>query len=125
MTPAARIAAVIEIVAEIEARKRPAADVLTDWGRSHRFARAKDRAAIASLVYDTERKRSSSAFIMRDETPRAIVLGTMRQVRNMSTGEISGLCSGEPHAPPPLSGEEIERLSAADLTGAPDYVAGA
>jgi 16S rRNA (cytosine967-C5)-methyltransferase len=124
MTPAARIAAAIEILAEIEARKRPAADVLTDWGRSHRFAGAKDRAAIASLVYDAERKRSSSAFIMRKETPRAIVLGTLRQARNMSTGEISGLCSGEPHAPAPLSGEEIERLSAADLTGAPDYVAG-
>src|ERR1700757_3591561 len=115
MTPSARIAVSIEVMAEIEARKRPAADVLKDWGHSHRFAGAKDRAAIASLVYDAERKRSSSAFIMGDETPRAIVLGTLRQARNMSTGQISGLCSGEPHAPAPLSGEEIERLSVADL----------
>jgi 16S rRNA (cytosine967-C5)-methyltransferase len=124
MTPSARIAAAIEVLAEIEERKRPAAEVLKDWGQSHRFAGAKDRAAIASLVYDAERKRSSSAFIMGEETPRAIVLGTLRQARNVSAGDILSLCSGEGHAPAPLSGEEIERLSAADLTGAPDYIAG-
>lgn len=124
MTPAARIAAAIEILAEIEGHKWPAAEVLKDWGHSHRFAGVKDRAAIASLVYDAERKRSSSAFIMREETPRAIVLGTLCQARNMSAGQIASVCSGEPHAPAPLSREEIECLSAADLTGAPGYIAG-
>jgi 16S rRNA (cytosine967-C5)-methyltransferase len=124
MTPAARIAAAIEVMAEIEARKRPAADVLVEWGRAHRFAGAKDRAAIASLVYDSERKRSSSAFLMRDETPRAIMLGTLRQTRGMSAADILRLCSGGAHAPAPLSEEEKERLSAADLSGAPNYAAG-
>jgi 16S rRNA (cytosine967-C5)-methyltransferase len=38
MTPAARLSAAIEIVADIEARHRPAADALKDWGLSHRFA---------------------------------------------------------------------------------------
>ena len=124
MTPSARIAAAIEVLAEIEARKRPAADVLKDWGQSHRFAGAKDRAAIASLVYDAERKRSSSAFIMGEQTPRAVMLGTLRQARNMNARDISSLCSGAPHAPAPLSQAEIERLLAADVTGAPDHVAG-
>ncbi len=124
MTPPARIAAAIEVLAEIEAHKRPAADVLTDWGRSHRFAGAKDRAAIASLVYDAERKRSSSAFIMDEETPRAVILGTLRQARNMNAQDIAGLCSGARYAPAPLSQAEIDRLSAADLSGAPDSAAG-
>jgi 16S rRNA (cytosine967-C5)-methyltransferase len=124
MTPSARIAAAIEVLAEIEGRKRPAAEVLKDWGQSHRFAGAKDRAAIASLVYDAERKRSSSAYIMGEETPRAIMLGTLRQARNMSAPDVSELCSGEPHAPAPLRQAEIERLSAADLTDAPCHIAG-
>src|SRR5580704_1434815 len=59
MTPGARVAAAIEVVEEIEARKRPAADALKDWGLSHRFAGSGDRAAIASLVFDAQRKRAS------------------------------------------------------------------
>ena len=124
MTPGARISAAIEVVAEIEARKRPAADALKDWGLSHRFAGSKDRAAIASLVFDAQRKRASSAFMMGDETPRASVLGALRQVREMSAGALAALCSGEGHAPPPLNEAEAERLSAGDLTGAPSFVAG-
>ena len=64
MTPGARISAAIEVFDDIETRKRPAADALKDWGLSHRFAGSKDRAAIASLVFDAERNRASSAFIM-------------------------------------------------------------
>src|SRR3984893_8405477 len=124
MTPGARIAAAIEVVEEIEARKRPAADALKDWGPSHRFAGSGDRAAIASLVFDAQRKRASSAFLMADETPRASVLGALRQVRGMSAGALAALCSGEGHAPPPLNAGEAERLSAGDLTGAPSFVAG-
>ncbi|MGH9677959.1 MAG: MFS transporter, partial [Candidatus Acidiferrum sp.] len=100
MTPGARISAAIEVVEEIEARKRPAADALKDWGLSRRFAGSKDRAAIASLVFDAQRKRASSAFIMGEDTPRASVLGALRQLRDMSAGALVALCSGEGHAPP-------------------------
>jgi 16S rRNA (cytosine967-C5)-methyltransferase len=124
MTPGARIAAAIEVVEEIEARRRPAADALKDWGLSHRFAGSKDRAAIASLVFEVQRKRASSAFLMGDDAPRARVLGTLRQAQNMSAGALAALCSGEGHAPPPLNDGEAERLSAGDLTGAPNFVAG-
>jgi 16S rRNA (cytosine967-C5)-methyltransferase len=124
MTPGARIDAAIEVTEEIDAQKRPAADVLKDWGHAHRFAGAKDRAAIASLVYDGQRKRASSAFIMGAETGRAIVLGALRQMHNTGAAGLAALCSGETHAPPPLTEDEIQRLSAADLTGAPDFVAG-
>src|SRR5205807_6260158 len=75
MTPAARLSAAIEVLADIDARRRPAADALKDWGLSHRFAGSGDRAAIAGLAYDALRRRSSASWIMGDATPRAILLG--------------------------------------------------
>ncbi len=62
--PAARLSAAIEVFADIEARRRPAADALKDWGLSHRFAGSGDRAAIAGLVYDALRRKASSAWLM-------------------------------------------------------------
>src|SRR5260221_6787635 len=64
MTPGARLAAAIEIFADIAARRRPAADTLKEWGLSHRFAGSGDRAGIAGLVYDALRRRASSAWII-------------------------------------------------------------
>ncbi|MFZ2107221.1 MAG: MFS transporter, partial [Roseiarcus sp.] len=52
MIPAARISAAIEILSDVEARRRPAADAMKDWGLAHRFAGSGDRAAIAGLLYD-------------------------------------------------------------------------
>ena len=48
MTPSARLSAAIEVLADIDARRRPAVDALKDWGLAHRFAGSGDRAAIAS-----------------------------------------------------------------------------
>src|SRR5664279_3562976 len=124
MTPGARISAAIEVLEDVNARKRPAADALKDWGLSHRFAGSKDRAAIASLVFDAERNRASAAFIMECETPRAIVLGSLRQARGMDAGALMSLCSGEAHAPPQLDERETDHLAKGDLSGAPSFVAG-
>ena len=124
MTPAARISAAIEVLGDIEARRRPAADALKDWGLSHRFAGSKDRAAIASLVYDALRRKSSAAWIMGETTPRAMVLGMLRLQRGMNPEAIAGLCSGERFAPEPLSAAEREKLATAGLDGAPAHVAG-
>jgi 16S rRNA (cytosine967-C5)-methyltransferase len=124
MTPAAHISAAIEILAELAARRRPAAETLKDWGVSHRFAGSRDRAAIASLVFDALRKRASAAFVMGEETPRAIVLGSLREARGLDVGTIAALCSGEGHAPAPLASQERDRLETATLIGAPDHVRG-
>ncbi len=124
MTPGARIAAAIEILADIETHHRPAADALKDWGLSHRFAGSKDRAALATLVFDALRCRASAAWIVGEETPRAIVLGSLREMRGLSADEIDALCTGEGHAPPPLSEAERARLTEGGLDGAPDPVRG-
>lgn len=124
MTPAARLSAAIEVLADIEARRRPASDALKDWGLSHRFAGSKDRAAIATLVYDGLRRRASATWLMGEESPRAVMLGTLRLLRGMEPDAIAALCSGERFAPAPLSDEERQRLAQGSLDDAPAHVAG-
>ncbi len=124
MTPSARLAAAIEVFAALESERRPAGDALKSWGLTHRFAGSGDRAAIAGLVYDALRRRASSAFIMGADTPRAILLGMLRQERKLDVESISSYADGSKYGPEPLSDTERERLGSADLTGAPPYVAG-
>ncbi|MGA9052945.1 MAG: RsmB/NOP family class I SAM-dependent RNA methyltransferase [Pseudolabrys sp.] len=124
MTPAARLAAAIEVFAAIEKERRPAADALKSWGLTHRYAGSGDRAAIAGLVYDALRRRASSAFVMGADTARAIVLGMLRRERELDTEAIARLADGSKYAPEVLSGEEHARLDAADMSRAPPYVAG-
>jgi 16S rRNA (cytosine967-C5)-methyltransferase len=124
MTPAARLAAAIEVFAAIEAERRPAADALKSWGLTHRFAGSGDRAAIAGLVYDALRRRASSAYLMGADTPRAIVLGMLKNERHIDTNAIAQLADGARYAPEALTDDERARLDKASLDGAPPYVAG-
>src|SRR5271170_4489591 len=106
MTPAARAAAAIEVLTDIDARRRPAADAMKDWGLAHRFAGSGDRAAIASLVYDALRRKSSSAWLMGEATPRAELIGALRQTRGLDADAIASFFSGEGHAPAKLTEAE-------------------
>jgi 16S rRNA (cytosine967-C5)-methyltransferase len=124
MTPAGRLSAAIEVFAEIEAQRRPAADVLTDWGYSHRFAGSSDRAAIAGLVYDALRRKASSAWLMGETSPRAALIGMLARERGLDAASIAVLCSGERFAPAPLTGTEKTALAANSLADAPAPVAG-
>jgi 16S rRNA (cytosine967-C5)-methyltransferase len=128
MTPAARLAAAIEVLEDIAVRRRPAADSLKEWGLAHRFAGSKDRSAIAGLVWDSLRVKSSSAWLMGEKleaaTARGIALGALNRARGLDITAISSLCNGEGHAPPPPSEAERARLTACDMTGAPAHVLG-
>src|ERR1700757_1194122 len=99
MTPSARISAAIEAITDLDARRRPAADALKDWGLAHRFAGSGDRAAIASLVYDTLRRNASAAYLMGDDTPRARVLGMLRLERGLGLPRRGRLARRSPFAP--------------------------
>src|SRR5262249_19725168 len=124
VTPSARLSAAIEVLAEIAARHRPAAQALKDWGLSHRFAGSGDRAAIAGLVYDAPRRGASSAWIMGSDTPRAVLLGMLRHERGLDPEGIAKLADGSRFAPEPVSDDEHARLRAASLDGAPAHVRG-
>ncbi len=118
MTPGARAAAAIEVLADIDARKRPAADALKDWGLAHRFAGSGDRAAIGNLVFDALRKRASSAYAMGEDSPRALVLRTLVTSWGKTPEEVAALADGSRYAPEPLSETEragLRREVAADV----------
>jgi 16S rRNA (cytosine967-C5)-methyltransferase len=97
---------------------------MKDWGLVHRFAGSGDRAAISGLVYDTLRRKSSSAWIMGETSPRAEILGALRQTHDFDADAIAALFSGDGHAPAKLMEAEYARLKAADLSGAPSHVVG-
>ena len=124
LTPAARCSAAIEVLADIQARRRPAADALKDWGLGHRFAGSGDRAAIASLVYDALRRRASAAWIMGEDAPRAVLIGSLRLQQGLAAPSVAALFSGERFAPEPLSDRERARLDQGTLADAPPAVAG-
>jgi 16S rRNA (cytosine967-C5)-methyltransferase len=122
--PAAHAAAAIEILADIEAARRPAADALKDWGLAHRFAGSRDRASIASLVYDALRHRSSLAWRMGSDTPRALALGALVFVRGEDAATLPEAFAGTPHAPEALSEAEVSALAHGSLDDAPAWVRG-
>jgi 16S rRNA (cytosine967-C5)-methyltransferase len=124
MTPSGRLSAAIEVFSDIEARRRPAADALKDWGLSHRFAGSSDRAAIAGLVYDALRRKASSAWLMGEATPRGVLIGMLRRERGLAAAEVAALCSGARFAPEPLSDAEKAALAAGMPAGAPPPIQG-
>ncbi|MDE2363301.1 MAG: RsmB/NOP family class I SAM-dependent RNA methyltransferase [Hyphomicrobiales bacterium] len=124
MTPSARLAAAIDVFGHLAEMRIPTTEALRDWGRKNRYAGAKDRSAIASLVYDALRTRASSAWIMGADAPRDILLGALARARGMSVDDISGLCSGDRYAPAPLTEAERARIESASLDNAPAHVAG-
>jgi 16S rRNA (cytosine967-C5)-methyltransferase len=110
MTPGARVLGAIEVLADIGARKRPAAEALKDWGLAHRFAGSGDRAAIGNLVFDALRARASNAYAMDEDGARALVLRTLVQSWKETPEAVAALADGSRHAPQPLSVAELAGL---------------
>jgi len=124
MTPAARLSAAIELIDTIEAQRVPAAKALKEWGTAHRFAGSGDRAAISGLIWDVLRRRSSSAWIMDDDSSRAHLLGMLKLERGMDADAIAALCDGGRFAPEPLTEAERAALTSRSLNEAPAPIAG-
>jgi len=124
MTPAARLSAAIELIQAIDTQRIPAAQALKEWGTAHRYVGSGDRAGISGLVWDVLRRRSSSAWLMDGDTPRARVLGMLKLERSMDADAIAALCDGGRFAPEPLSDAERAALTSRSLEGAPAHIAG-
>lgn len=130
MTPAARLAAAIEVLDQIAASRGPADGVLKAWGRSHRFAGSKDRRAIAETVYDALRAQAASRWVMGAHDGRALVLGLLSRVQSRTIEDIAALFSGEGYAPAPLTVDErahisgpLEEAPASVRAGVPEWIA--
>jgi 16S rRNA (cytosine967-C5)-methyltransferase len=120
-----RIAAAIDVLTDIDAHRRPVAEALKAWGLANRFAGAGDRAVIGNLVYDSLRKRSSHAWMMGEDTPRALVLSVVVREWGETVEGLNDAFGGDRFGPEPINVDEAARLTAVDpLAGAPDHVRG-
>lgn len=117
-----RIAAASEVLADMEARHRPAADALRDWGISHRFAGAGDRSAIGNLVYDALRRRSSIGWRMGGESPWHLAVGAAIFEWGENPRALNAQFAEDRHAPAPIGEDLLGHIQSADLATAPDHV---
>jgi 16S rRNA (cytosine967-C5)-methyltransferase len=124
MTPAARLSAVIEVLADLDRRPRPLNDALRDWAQAHRFAGSGDRAAIGAWTHDALRKRASARWIMGGEDARATALGMLVSAQGYTVREIERLCDGSRFAPSPLTEDERAKLGDPNVAEAPAHVRG-
>ncbi|XSG81120.1 MAG: RsmB/NOP family class I SAM-dependent RNA methyltransferase [Methyloligella sp. ZOD6] len=124
MRPGGRISAAIEVLADMEQRRRPAAEALKDWGTAHRFAGSGDRAAIGNLVFDALRIQASSGYLMGDEGARALALRALVDLWELSPEEVAGLCDGSRFSPDPLTEAEKAGLARSLPGDAPDPIKG-
>ena len=118
MTPAARIAAAIEVMDRVLAGAA-VEPVLTNWGRANRFAGSGDRRAIRDLVYDALRCQRSFAALGGGMTGRGLMLGLLR-----STGsDPAEFFTGIGHAPSVLGPQDQGRQpQGAEALDVPDWL---
>lgn len=117
-----RLQGAIEVLEDIEAKNRAAADALRDWGKAHRFAGAGDRAVIANIVYDVLRRKASIGWRMNSDTARALAFGALMQDGEMSAEGIAAALEGDKFAPSPLEQDLLSAWQSRDLSEAPDHI---
>ena len=131
MRQGGRIQAAIEVLEDIIEQHTPAAHALRDWGKAHRFAGSKDRAAIGGIVFDALRRKSSTLWRMGFEgeeakeqgSARALVLGTMVWGWDESVDSLTAAFTEDGHSPAPITKAEKSSLEGArDLALAPDWI---
>jgi 16S rRNA (cytosine967-C5)-methyltransferase len=119
-----RLAGAIEVLADIEARKRPVADALKDWGLAHRFAGSGDRAAIGNIVYDALRMKLSHAWLMDSDSATALGHAVMFRQWGVSPEQLAAELEGDRFAPQPLTEEMKTAFAGRKLEDAPLNVQG-
>jgi 16S rRNA (cytosine967-C5)-methyltransferase len=117
-----RLAAAIEVLEEMERRRRPAADALKDWGLSHRFAGSADRSAIGNIVYDALRRKRSAGWITGQDTPRGQAFGALLLEWGQTADALNAALAGDKFAPAPLEKQDLATIAARDLATAPAAV---
>lgn len=121
MTPAARVAAAIDVLDQV-LDDQPAEQSLTRWARGARYAGSKDRAAVRDHVYQALRCLRSFACLGGAKTGRGLMIGALR-AENIDPDTVF---TGEGHAPQSLSAEEraagTAPVDAGDRFDLPDWL---
>lgn len=118
-----RIQAACEVLEDITQRRTPVTMALRDWGKAHRFAGSKDRSAIGNIVLDALRRKSSIAFRMDDNSPRALALGAAVFSGSVTVDDILEQTKGDKHFGAALTEDQIAKLRGQiKLDTAPEWV---
>ena len=118
-----RIQAACEVLEDVTQRRTPVTMALRDWGKAHRFAGAKDRSAIGNIVLDALRRKSSIAFRMDDDSPRALALGATVFSGGVSVDDILEQTKDDKHFGAALTDDQIAKLRGQiKLDTAPEWV---
>lgn len=110
MTPAARIAAAIEILADFNALDTPIDAILKRWFRGNRFAGSKDRRSIRDRVYQAVRHRGELVHAVGEDSPRLLIASALLTLDGMGLEEVGQLFGADKYGPDPLDDEEQHRL---------------
>ncbi|MEM7242203.1 MAG: RsmB/NOP family class I SAM-dependent RNA methyltransferase [Pseudomonadota bacterium] len=123
MTPAARYAAAIEILDDIQAGDATE-KVLTNWGRSNRFAGSKDRRAIRDIVFDILRRKNEATVLGGGNSGRQLTIGHLR----LGGVDLKEIFNGQGYGPSELTVDEIQQaeqnpsLTLNDICNLPDWM---
>jgi 16S rRNA (cytosine967-C5)-methyltransferase len=109
MRDGGRLAATIDVLADMDDRHRPARLALKAWGDGARYAGSKDRAFVSGLVLDALRRRRSLAWRMGEDSHRAEVLGAARFSWGWTLERVAA-AAAEAHGPGALTETELARL---------------
>ena len=118
MTPAARLATAIDLLAEVMDTPRPADAVTSAFFRARRYIGAKDRGDIASLVYGVMRRWARLHWWMDRANhlpePRALVIADCILSGGRTADAVAGLFNGAKFAPAPLTDRERRLIRTLD-----------
>jgi 16S rRNA (cytosine967-C5)-methyltransferase len=109
MTPGARLEAAIGLLDEIEQARAPADDIIANYFRRHRFAGAKDRAAMSQHIYAVLRRRAALDWWIERGGPglprdaRRRLLAALVLVESWTLRAIDEACDGDRFRPAPLT----------------------
>ncbi|NOG71987.1 RsmB/NOP family class I SAM-dependent RNA methyltransferase [Roseicella sp. DB1501] len=125
MTPAARLAAAIDLLGELEAqcfagagavRRRPADAVANDFFRARRYIGGGDRRAIADRVWGVVRQRMRLdwwlARVQARPSPRLLAAADLLLIEGLDLASVLRAFPGGQYAPEPLSPPETRLLRA-------------
>lgn len=112
----------IEVLSDMEKRKRPASEALKAWGLDHRFAGSGDRAVIGNMVYDALRKKASVQYLMDSDSTRRLVFGTLLNDWDYTIESLAAALDGDKFAPDLLSEAEVNAYQTRVLADAPLHV---
>jgi 16S rRNA (cytosine967-C5)-methyltransferase len=119
MTPAARVAAAIEVLEKTHVSNSPADEVISAYFRGRRYIGSKDRRDISGRVYAIQRAQARLSWWTGTAEPRANVIAHLTLADQLPASDTEKLFTGEGYGPPSLSAGEaklLQKLAGKSLT---------